>query len=436
MKNKLINDEFEKIEKEIDSEDLELRNKENLKEIFPILSTEEILKTLGLTIKKDDENKLITFLCCLSAYTEDDQFNISFNAPSSTGKSYIPLEIVSLFPKEDVFKTAYCSPTAFFHQKGDFIKEREGYLINLDRKILIFLDQPHDLLLQHLRPLLSHDAKEITLKITDKTQRYGLKTKNIFLRGFPSVVFCSAGLKIDEQEATRFILLSPEISQEKLREGIKQVFKKESNSEIYLKELNNDPLRQNLKERIKAIKEIMISEIRIHNPEMIKNTFLSMHKNLKPRHQRDAKRLSSIIKSFALLNLWHRKNEGPILWTSDNDIEEGFKIWEGISVSQEFNLPPYIYNFLYEVIVPLYQEKQEGLTRKDILMGHYRIYQRPLAEWKLRREIIPELETAGLITQEKDPDDKRNILIYPVCSHSTPESTLSRPENIEDCMGG
>jgi hypothetical protein len=53
-------------------------------------------------------------------------------------------------------------------------------------------------------PLLSHDKKEIAIKITDKTQKNGTKTKNILLRGYPSVIFCTAGLRIDEQEATRF----------------------------------------------------------------------------------------------------------------------------------------------------------------------------------------------------------------------------------------
>ncbi|KKT29088.1 MAG: hypothetical protein UW15_C0018G0001, partial [Parcubacteria group bacterium GW2011_GWC1_44_10] len=57
---------------------------------FKPLSSQELVEILGLTIKKDEENKLLTFLCELSAYTESSQLNISFNAPSSTGKSYIP----------------------------------------------------------------------------------------------------------------------------------------------------------------------------------------------------------------------------------------------------------------------------------------------------------------------------------------------------------
>ena len=86
---------------------------------FQEMSAEKLLDIIGVTIKKDDHNKLVTFLCQLSAYTEGSQFNISFNAPSSTGKSYIPTEIVKLFPKEDVLEIGYCSPTAFFHMTGD-----------------------------------------------------------------------------------------------------------------------------------------------------------------------------------------------------------------------------------------------------------------------------------------------------------------------------
>lgn len=431
MDKKLLDQEIEKVNKEINDEEILRRNREHLKEKYPPLTTKELSEILGLTIKKDETNKVITFLCCLSAYTENNQFNISFNAPSSTGKSYIPMEISSLFPKEDVIRVGYCSPTAFFHDRGNFIKETASYFINLERKILIFLDQPHTLLLQHLRPLLSHDSKEIEQKITDKTQKYGLKTKKVIIRGFPSVIFCSAGLRIDEQEATRFLLLSPEVTQEKIKEGVSEALKKEADSGKYLEELNSNPERQLLIERIRAIKEENIKEVKIHNIDKIRERFFSAHKTLQSRHQRDIKRIISLIKSLALLNLWHRQAENlDIILTSEEDIEEGFRLWEEISFSQELNLPPYIFKVFEEVISPLYQEKQEGLTRKEIMQGYLRIYNRPIAEWQLRREIIPMLEMAGLITQEQDPDDRRNRLIIPV--YPTIESPISKLENNVD----
>lgn len=104
-KDQILEEKIQEIEKTIPE-------KINTSQFKPI-SSQELIKILGLTIKKDEENKLITFLCELSAYTGSSQFNISFNAPSSTGKSYIPTEIAQLFPKEDVIEIGYCSPTAF-----------------------------------------------------------------------------------------------------------------------------------------------------------------------------------------------------------------------------------------------------------------------------------------------------------------------------------
>jgi hypothetical protein len=393
---------------------------------FSPLPPAELTDILGLSIKRDELNKLITFLCQLSAYTETSQLNISFNAPSSTGKSFIPMEIARLFPEEDVREIAYCSPTAFFHDCGKYIKEKDGYIVDLERKIMIFLDQPHTMLLQHLRPLLSHDKKEIQIKITDKSQKGGLRTKNIYLRGFPAVIFCTAGLKLDEQESTRFLLLSPESSQAKIREAITEKIKRETDSDKYRKWLESDPRRILLKSRIRAIKAERITDIRLGNSEIINQEFFNRNKILKPRHQRDVGRIIGIIKAIALLNLWFRDRINGTINANAEDIAQAFEIWQSISASQDVSLPPYIYQIFTEVIIPAFTEKNSfplgesptsgkiGLTRRDIVLAHYDVLGRSLPDYLLRQQIIPMLEASGLIVQENDPTDKRKILIYPV----------------------
>lgn len=399
---------------------------------FNILTSQDLISILGLTIKKDEENKLITFLCELSAYTESSQLNISFNAPSSTGKSYIPTEIAKLFPKEDIIEVGYCSPTAFFHDVGEFNKDKNGYVVDLSRKIVIFLDQPHTLLLQHLRPLLSHDKKEIHIKITDKSQRAGLRTKNILLRGFPAVIFCTAGLKIDEQETTRFILLSPETNQEKITEAIRQKIRKEADNDLYNLLLEENSERKLLIERIVAIKEAKIENIKISSPEIIEEIFLAKNKILKPRHQRDIGRIISLTKAFALLNFWFREKNGSTITASKEDIKEAFKVWGVISDSQELNLPPFIYQIYKEVILPAWMAKHRiGLTRQEITQEHLRVCGRGLADWLLRQQIIPMLENTGLIAQKEDIEDRRKILIYP-----TALLTTTTNENNSELDGG
>ena len=409
----------ERIELGIEKEFISEEKISELREKFKDIGIEEINNILGLTIKNDDTNKLITFLAFITAYSEDSQLNISFNSPSSTGKSYIPLEISALFPKEDVLKVGYSSPTAFFHDKGEFKKEIRGYLVNLSRKILIFLDQPHQLLLQHLRPLLSHDEKEIVLKITDKTQKFGLKTKNVVIKGFPVVIFCSAGLKIDEQESTRFILLSPEISKEKIMKGIEHNLEREKDREKYIKSLEENPERNLLKHRILEIRNSKIKDVIIQDDKELIN--LCNRKKLQPRSMRDIRKVVGLIKAFALLNFFYREIRGRNIVANEEDIKNGIELWEKISLYQEKGLPPYIYHFYKDVIVSAYNEKnnnieedEEGLTINEILQFHYRIYETSMPEWKLKREIFPMLSMAGLIKEEKDPDDKRQKLIYPL----------------------
>ena len=154
--------------------------------------------------------------------------------------------------------------------------------------------------------------------------------------------------------------------------------------------------------------------------------FLGGNKTLKPRHQRDIKRLLSLIKAFALLNVWWRERHGSVIVANEQDIDAAFGLWDKISVSQELNLPPYIFNLYNEVILAAWTEKNAnrgdgweeatgklGLTRQEVLTKHYAVYGRMLDNNQLRQQILPMLETAGLIVQEQDASDKRKVLIYP-----------------------
>jgi hypothetical protein len=396
----------------------------NLDEVetqFPPLSIDRLQDILVKTIRHDEENRLVTFLAMLSAYTFDNQMNLSFNAPSSTGKSYIATETAKLFPREDVVEIGYCSPTAFFHEAGKFEEETNTYRVDLERKILVFLDQPHQLLLEHLRPLLSHDKRELRIKITDRTKRGQHRTKNIILRGYPAVIFATAGLKLDDQELTRFLLLSPETSQDKIRDAVELKIERETNPARYLDAIEHDPQRQTLKARIESIRIAHIQEIKIVNHEMIRRLFFTEKKILKPRHSRDIGRIMGLIKSLALLNLWYREREGGTIVANEDDIGEAFRIWQSSGKAQELSLPPFVYSIYCDVIIPAYNEKnthelgdtKDGVSRREILTAYHDTYGRPIAEHILRREVLPMLENSGLIVSESDPADKRRQLVFP-----------------------
>lgn len=114
---------------------------ENLKRPLNLQGLNEILSSI---IKYDETNKIITFLGLLLTYTDQDQINIGYTGESSVGKTYIVNEVSAYFLDEDVSELAYSSPTAFYHEEGEWDEELLIFRINLEKRILIFFDQPHN----------------------------------------------------------------------------------------------------------------------------------------------------------------------------------------------------------------------------------------------------------------------------------------------------
>src|SRR5208282_5383795 len=160
----------------------------------------EIAEVLGSTVRHDLANKLILFCAGVLNFTDSDQVNILMSGESSGGKTYTAQEIVSYFPEDSIRMIAAASPTAFFHDQGKWDEETHVLSVDLKQKILVFLDQPDYRLQERLRPLASHDQRELLYKITDKNRRGALRTKNVKLIGYPTIIFCAAKLTLDEQE--------------------------------------------------------------------------------------------------------------------------------------------------------------------------------------------------------------------------------------------
>jgi len=408
---------------------------ENLKDVEKPISLQEIADILDTTIKHDTANKRITFLSGLLTFTEEDQINIAYTAESSTGKSYIPLELAWYFPKKDVVEYGYVSPTAFFHEYGELIpdpadvreveeeKKRKIIVIDLEQKILIFLDQPHDMLLQRLRPLLSHDRKSIIMKITDRKERSGLRTKTICINGYPTVFFCSSKFSMEDQERTRLLLLSPDTTQEKIKDGIRLKIEKEGDRHAFYNFMDSNPQRNWLKQRVAKIAEAKICFVIV--PENLRSEifqkFIEVHRSLIPRHQRDITRLLALIKAHALLNLWHREKVelSNSIIVSEEDVTEGFKLYEEVSESNELGLSPEVFE-IYKRIEPRIPD--EGITRKEFLRLYYETYHRTLGERRFK-ELLSILGTVGLITEEPDPDNRKQMLLLPTCRVSYIEKT-------------
>lgn len=399
------------------------------------ISLKELAGILSLTIKDDHYNKLIVFLCMLSAYTDQSQINVSLNAPSSTGKTYLATEIAKLFPKEDKIERSGASPTSFFYGAGKIDEKRKAKIVSLRRKILLFYEQPNPALQERLRPLLSHDSREAKYSLTNKNKgRNGVD--NIILEGFAATVFCSAGMRLDEQEATRAILISPEATEAKLRQSIHLRAERSADEAKFTAWLNAQSERNELMERIVAIRDEKVDEIIISSTdiETIEQDFVASLPVLQPRNQRDIEHLLQLVKTIALLNVWHRRQADGRIVASKSDINQAFEIWGEFFESQNLNLPPAVLSFYKKYIVPAYttkytdaddptklamDENKIGLTSHEVNAYYMQEEHTMLNNDRLRKEILPQLQAAGLITIEKpkindNSIDKRSRHIFPV----------------------
>lgn len=395
------------------------------------MSLQELADVLSLTIKHDYENKVVTFLAMLSAYTYNSQINVSFNAPSSSGKTYITHEIAKLFPDEDKIESSGASPTSFYHGEGVYDEERKAKVISLSRKILILYEQHDPQFQAKLRPVLSHDQWEIKLRITNKQKSGENRAQLIIIEGYPATIFCSAGLRLDEQEATRAILLSPETTEDKLREGVHLQAVRGANEDEFFMAIESNADRVHLMERIIAIRDENVDDIKIQDPKLIEERFFTKLGSIRPRHMRDMGHLMRLIKAIALLNVWHRRQSDGSIVAAQSDVNQAFDLWSRFTESQELGISPVLLLFYRKYIVPCYLEKRSievnmngfdmleaieplGVSRQELATYYLRLENTPINDDYLRKQILPQLTNCGLIQQAKpSTGDKRSVHIYP-----------------------
>lgn len=389
---------------------------------FEELTVKDIAEVLDSTIKYDFIAKSVVFLAMTLTYTESDQLNIMVNGDSSTGKSYVVTEVSKLFPKQDVVPYGKTTPNAFYYSKkfGKTDGETGQMYIDLERRILIFTEQPDPKLQENLRSLLSHDDKRISFAITNKGKRGENAAIEGYILGFPSTFFCSANMRVNEQEQTRCLIISPETTREKVLAGIDACIDKNRNKDAYNRKIREIEKRQLLKERILYIKSLHIDTINIDDSEYLKAKFMECRTAIQPKAQREVSHFISLVKAMALINAPFRLRDGHIIATN-RDVDEAMKLWKPLSKSTTFGISPQALNFYQNVLIPAYKAKNknglidvEGITYKEIAAEYYNqigIY--PNMD-NIRDQYIPALETASLISRSKLKKDKRTDCFTPL----------------------
>lgn len=222
--------------------------------------SEFIISCIKKTVKQEDSLVRQIVYTMLSAYS-NNPINLGIIAPTSEGKSYPVIQAAEFVPKEDIWKIGAMSTKVLVRQKGILVDRNnepishkvrevkaslkaagnkqedrrqleeeleqlldgEGTLIDLSNKILLFLEPPQHELWNLIKPILSHDDKEIEFPFVDRTEGVGLIVKRIVVRGWPACIFCSArddsSWQVWPEIESRFLIVSPNMNKQKYFES-------------------------------------------------------------------------------------------------------------------------------------------------------------------------------------------------------------------------
>jgi len=447
-------------------ENQELQDKVRLDRVLtfgrPIKQIESYLNSI---IKKDPILVKQLDRVCFSTYT-NNPINIALLAPSSDGKTYAVVEVSKLFPKEDIILVGRLSPTALIHQNGFLIdedgnniedalytlgekilvsekqekkeleKERADLIkssrmcVDLKNKILIFLDNPHSATFEMLKPIMSHDNKEI-LYMTTKGDG-SLNVKKSVIRNWPAMIFCSAKNEekneVWEEIKTRVFVTSPNSDISKYKEANKLTSKKMSRPS-WAKGLYEDADAEKwaktfvleLKTRLKAL--CNGDNNPIINPFDEKITELFPHtEGVSMRH---LGRLMAFINLETFINsefnpiLAFKKKDGKgikSVFTTIDDIDSACKVLKNIST-----VPPEKIKFIDKVFKPLVAEKldgEDGVKSSELAEKYTAVFGKPISIKQVSENYLIHLVDAGILSVEENPKNKSQNL-YSVSSSVT-----------------
>ncbi len=365
-----------------------------------------IQSDLNRVVKHDVHTKTASILVGVSAYVPNCQLNLFLKGASSTGKTYNVVNVMHYFPKIDVRTLAGLSPKALVHDHGTRMNSRgeeinlddkprkplkknfkddskydealakyeeaikawnkevaESYvLIDLSNTIMVFIDSPERETLNHLKPILSHDEKEVTFKFVDKTQSGTMRTAKVVVRGWPATFFLSTDKKYVEEHATRGLTMTPEVSKEKIKAAQNVTAKKRAYPWQYEKDT---PEERQIKKFLWEVREAFVN-----NDYSVVIPFASGWEELYPsdvpRDMRDFDHLTQLVSAIAALHIHKRVvmvHDGKkYVLASASDLKRAFDIFSTVFETTRTGTDAKIFEFYYSCVMGNYDVTVNWLT--------------------------------------------------------------------------
>lgn len=436
--------------------DLPSLKKEGLKAGEILATDPEIYDKLmlhaGKWVKRDLASQNMVLLTGVSAFTRNP-INLFLKGESGIGKTYNVVQTLRYFPPEDVWFLGGLSPTALRRDYGLLVSkegeeidwdERPGkdaskedkkrwreklrhsrYIINLQGRILVFLEAPHHETYAMLRPILSHDTWEISYRITDKSPKGVMRVTHVVIRGWPATIFCSTQEKYVKDLATRGFTVTPETLPEKYRlanvlTGEKKAlpWKFKDDYDFMLLQGYIGWLRNQLQDM----------NVIIPYGRELGEVYPSAY----ARAMRDFNHLTALIEVLAQFHCMQRpvlvrqyersivslqeggetrsEEEHTILATRE-DYERVMSLWKDVEETTVTGLPGHILNFFHKAVEPLAEDPYRPSFSYEELTQKYNETETEKKSSDTIRKWVKHLCDVGWLDTEPDPTDKRRRLV-------------------------
>ncbi|TVP41786.1 hypothetical protein [Candidatus Nitrosocosmicus arcticus] len=452
------------------------------------------------------EDKLVkeVFYTALSAYT-NNPINLAINAPSGEGKTHVLMKVSGLFPENDVQFIADMSDKAIFHKNGylgirnedgdfeniegelfdlkesldskilDFQKTGKGDLetdnelkkeideiqkqiktirdkavkvIDLNHKILIFLDTPKKGIFEALMSLLSHDKLAVEYHYVDTSSKTGIVTKTNVLVGWPAVIFAQATDFTSHPRyheiQRRFTVTNPRMDGEKYQSAVSLIIAKNCVPDFaYQLKVVSDEEKEKAREILLNIRDDLMSVSSTTKPGK-NNTFIPyghlirnlLTKNNTAQDMTFVNRLLNLVVLLTSINIKKRPflEIKPIF--SSNSFRNPMALYpdllEALSLinNSTGGIRPYVLEWYQNVFLSLYGHKSNpnsrvkngevvteeriAVTTQELMEKTCEVMNKHYASKNLLTEFLYPLLNLGYIDSIRSLIDGRAYIYFPV----------------------
>ena len=402
---------------------------------------DKIVQFFDKYIAEDYLTRKYILLTLFSAFTENP-LNLAIKAPTSEGKTHNVVTIAKFFPKENIIMLGSASPTSLIHDTNAILVDKDlkpiedklnsieeekkeannkekkrlaeerrellreaKYLVDLRNKVLIFLEKPNQELWKKLRPILSHDEEFIEYRITDKSKSGSFLVKNVVIRGFPAVIYCTTrvdDLAIEDELKSRFLSVTTESKKEKYEKALKLIAFKESFSAL-IKE-REDVLIKKLIFRIVEIFKKKSKDVLLPCFEDIIESFYSNFSS--GVILRQAKEIAQFVKAHTLIHYESRpKIKIAGVKYALATIEDYKAVFDLFSENNIF-VEPHVLTFFNNI--KDFLEEREYVSIEDVI--EFLRYSGKIYTTDSIRKYLNSLSSSGFLTKNKDPEDRRKSI--------------------------